>query len=777
MGAYHMRIEQYDYKKLGKLVCLFTVVAALLTAPVYARDIGIAFIEDGLGEPSPRLSDLVVQELQPLLGSGNTVVPIFLGRENASPNVMDSLSWALANPEVDYIVTTGFVGSQTLYQESRYSKPTYLLRVLDPTLTGHDSRANVKNLRGYSSSNQIADVFERLSELFQAKRVGIILPSTASGTQRSIGRAVGSAAKKADIQVRFLAIDFSQDIQPQLADLDAVVVPPVTVSKRDRSVLFKALQQKKIPSFAVGGDAMVLSGALISDTVNENDRVLARRVSLDLQQSILSGVRTQGMRMIDPEKRTTINIDTARALGIDFAFDEIMNARLVQGSSSDSALSLLASFELATNRNLGLLGQFQQLRIDEESLNQARAARGPQISAQLQNTHRGEQRPEEETLAAVGLSLTLYSPAANAQVDIAKLGVDASRLMLEQTQLDTIQQTASAYFFALQTQALFESQLRNLSLNRENLLLAEQRKRSGSAAGAEIYQWQSVIAGSENAVLQAYTDNMQVQSSLAQLLNQRIQIPTQLADIELDQPPFDLLHEGLSPYLKSTQGAQQLRQTSAARAIDRSPQLQAAEANVDVSDTRLTATRQSYYSPELSLSAQYARYLDSSVNAAGIELDDQDDWSVTLSARLPLWDGGTRRSQIHQSIAQQELAKTQVQTVRMSLWVNSGNAVNQLIANYRAIELSTQAEAAAFKSQQIMQSAYRLGAASVTELLETQNQFLQAQENAHVARYQYLTALVEFQALMGEMPMLMPKVEQQQWLQNFIKHMNNGVAQ
>lgn len=754
-----------------RLIGASVILACVSLTSAHAKDIGIAFVEDGSSERTPRLSGLILQELQPLLRSGDKLVPVFLGAEDARPNIKALLAQASADRSIDFIVATGFFGSQEMYAQSKFSKPTYLLRVLDPKLTGTQVRDKVKNLRSYSTVNTIAGVFERLSELFNAKRVAIVIPRATIGAPRSINSAVAKAAKETGIEAQFVALDFDADIESQLSDFDAVILPPINTSKQNLDLMLQTLKRKKIPSFAVGGDKAVLAGALISDTLDEDDRVLARRAALDLQLAISSVSRTTGMRLLEAKRRTTINIDTAEAIGFDFSLDELMSARIVQGSNSTLALGLLSSLELARERNLGLQGQFQQLRIDQESVEQARASRRPQLSAQLTYTRRGEALPEQDTLAALALSQTIYSPSANAELEIAELGLDASESSLEQSQLDTVQQTAAAYFQALQTQSQFESSLRDLALNRENLELAENRKRSGSGTGADIYRWQAIIANSESALLRAYTDNTSAQGQLAQLLNTRMRIPATLADVDLDQPPFDLLHEGILPYLNSTGQARLLHEASAARALLQSPQLQSAEANVAIYDTSIKALNRAYYTPELSLSAQYGYYLDSSDNAAGFELDDEDDWSLAVTAQLPLWLGGTRKSLMRQYGAQSALADSQLEEARMALWINSGDAVNSLIANYRTIGLSDKAEAAALKSQQITQRAYKLGSSSVTDLLETQSSYREAQDNADNARYQYLTALVNFQALMGEMPMLKSGAEQQQWLHNFKKSM------
>lgn len=759
------------------LFALFALLTCLFSANTSAREFGIAFIEDNLPEPSPRLSDLIFQELQPLLNRNDKLAAYFPAPAGTPEELASSMLLAEKDPDIDFIVVTGFIGSQKIYQQARFSKPTYLIRVLDPVLTGSPVRDNERNLRSYSAVNEIAEVFERLGMLFDASEVGILLPPASSEAEKIISSAVSSAARQAGINAKFVRLDYSSAIESQLSGLDAVVLPPASVSESNLLTLLDVLRRMKIPSYEVGDDSAVRRGALISDTLSDEERTLARRVALDLQLVINGEASTRGIRFLEPRKRTTINVETARAIGVDIALDEIMTARIVQGSESALSVGLLSSIELAIERNLGLRGQQAQLQIDQETLEQALAARRPQLSASVSHTRRGEQLPEQDSLASLSVSQTIYSATANTEVIVARLGVNAAQKSLQQKELDTVQQTANAYFQALQTQAQFESSLRDLALNRENLSLAEERKRQGSGTGADIYRWQAILAASETNVLRAFTANTSAQHQLAQLINTRIQVPTTLAEVELDQPPFDLLHEGLSPFLQSTGRSELLREASAARALAQSPQLDVAEANVSAINTQLQSLRRSYYTPELALTSRYSRYLDSSANAAGMELDDQDDWSVSLTATLPLWLGGSRRSLIHQFSAQSDLADTQLESAQLALWANSGDAVNNLVTNFRAIGLSEQAEKAALRSQQITQSAYKLGAASITELLDTQNEFREAQDNVYIARYQYLAALVDFQALMGEMPMLSSGAEQQQWLQIFKQTMLEGAAQ
>ncbi|MEM9604169.1 MAG: TolC family protein [Pseudomonadota bacterium] len=754
-----------DLLRKGVLtLCLLGAAAA-----VSAREVGIGFIDDGVEQDAAAEAALILAELQALLPRGVTAVPVTFraGADQRDPSELYAM--AVANPDVDYIVATGFLGSQTLYSERRFGKPTYLMRVLDPALSGTPTRDRVRNLKRYTQVNVAVNAFERVNALFGAQRVGILRPPLPESANGGLDAAIVSAARRAGVQdVVFFSLHPDRDVAAQIPAVDVVVLPPVGLPEAELDQVLLALLRKRIPSYAVGGDEMVRRGALISDTLAKDDRVLARRVALDLQLAITRGARTRGVQLLESQKDTTINIDTARALGVDLQFDELTTARLVRNALDEARrLDFLGAVEIAFDRGLGLRDSQLQLESDRASLAQARAALRPQLTAQVSQTQRGDQLPTRETLATLAASQTLYSVNDAASVSVAKLGVEAAELARNQNILDTVSTMASAYFGALEAQAQLESRLRDLTLNRENLALAESRVRSGSGAKSDVYRWQSLIATSESAVQQAYSANLSAQSQLSELLNTRFALPTTLADVTLDQPPFDLLHETIEPYLSSTGRAERLLAGTIERALGGSLEMDTAENTVERSRVQLDAQRRGYYLPELALSANYAHYLDSSRGAGGAVLDGEGDWSASLTATLQLWDSGNRRNRIRQFTAQRDQAVVNLERTRTSLWRNSVVVVDSLIANYRSIAINADAVEAAWRSLQITQDAYRLGSATVTDLLDTQTTFREAQDNANIARYQYLDSLVSYQALLGEMPMLLGGLEQQAWLTAF----------
>ena len=749
------------------------LLGALLLSAVgaaSAREIGIGFIDDGDDGATAPLAELVIRELEPLLRGRDTVNPIRFQAGDGIRNPAQLHSLAVSDPDVDYIVATGFLGSQEIAKQSRFGKPTYLLRVLDPTLTGAPDGSTARNVRHYTQVNLAVNVFERVRSLFGAERVGLLRPASVAGSTGELDAAIRVAAEGAGVtELVFVAPDFARDLAPQIPDIDALILPPIALPDAQLERVLLALQRKRIPSYAVGGDSMVRQGALISDTVAKDDRVLARRVALDLQLAITGQAATRGVQLLQSQKDTTINIDTARALGVDLSFDELTTARLVQRSLDQArSLEYLGALELGSELGLGLRDSRLQLAADRAALAQSRAVSGPQLAAQLSHTRRGEQLPNRDSLAVLSASQSLYSLTNNAAIATAELTVAATHIALDQATLDTVTSVSAAYFAALETQAQLASRLRDLTLNRENLNLAERRERSGSGSRADVYRWQSLIASSENAAQQAFTANLNAQSQLAELLNTRLQLPVTLADVTLDQPPFDLLHEALEPFLFSTGRAERLREATTSRALSRSLQVGSSENAIELTSVQLDAQRRGYYTPELSLSAQVSRYLDSSANTAGVTLDGESDWSASVTASLQLWDSGSRANRLRQLAAQRDQASVNLERTRTGLWRDSLVTVNDLIANFRAIAINAKAVEAAWKSLQITQESYRLGSATVTDLLDTQTTFREAEDNANIARYQYLNSLVSFQALMGEMPMLLSGTEQQQWLDSLV---------
>ncbi|MGB0866240.1 MAG: TolC family protein [Granulosicoccaceae bacterium] len=749
---------------LYSALAFFTLLLAYSPSTL-AASVRITFVQETNDSFAERMGERILEELKPLLPASTSVLSskVEIAAGQSVQGVFQSLQ---KDPSIDILVSLAFGVSGAWYHESKFPKPTFLLYLLDPELLGAAPRERVRNLTWYSSRNEVRDVFARLRELFQADSVAVLTNSTPVGF-KNMGAVLRRSGREAGVELQFVSLDMTSPLEAQIPAADAVLLPPLIASEKERRELFSLLRHKRIPSYVVLGERYVSEGALVSDTQSQDMRTLARRVALDLQSRIAGEGSGRSAVWLQQRPVTTINLNTARAIGVDFTVDELLSSRIVRDQEERQQLGFMEALAIADKRSFTLASQRSQLAIDKAALASARAERKPQISANLAYTRLGEQLPTDSSQATLSLNQVIYSAAVNASVNSAQIGLNGSFKSLDNQRLQTLANTAAAYFRALSTQAQMERQERALTLNEENYKLARKRRDSGSGTGADLYRWESIIATGKSSLIEAYTDNISAQAALLSAIDLRYPLPLALGEPESTLPPFDLLNESLAPWLDSVAKIDQLREYSVQRALLNSPELASSVATVGQAEVNLKALKRAYYTPELSLVGQASKYLDTSELASGEDLDGDNDWQLGLQVNLPLWLGGARRASIDQVSGQRDQAQYQLQAQSAQLRANVIDAVNALVANRQVIAHNETAEASATRSLEITRRAYQLGSSSVTDLLDAQNTQLDAQANTRVARYNYLAALVDYQSLSGEMPMLMPGVEQRRWITEF----------
>lgn len=762
-------VETQPYKLTmphrARLATLFFIV--LFASVSQAKALELQFILDSDTPLENELASLVIQELAPLL-PGARINSRQLNARGSRTRLEELITTAVTDNSIDMILSTGFFGSQLLYQRKHYPKPTFLLGMIDPGILGLEQKTRTRGLHWYAIRNELDATLKRIRELFDARTVAILVSRDMNPPGMQINTVVQRIVEHNDLQVQIIPYDPSIDTASQLPAVDAIMLVPMDHDPATRQQIIEAVNARGIPSFEVAGTTLVREGALLSDTGATDTRILARRVALDIQAIFNGETARDSANWIDVQRRLTINLDTARRINHDISIHDLVQADTIGTWQQQSRLDLPAALAFAAERNTDWLFQQQQLTIDNENVRQARAALMPQVNASVSHTQRGDALPTHDTRLELGLSQSLYSASAHSALAISSLAYAASQSLLKQAELDMITQTATAYLNALKARRQLAIAGANLALHRENLSLAERRLKSGSGAGADVYTWQANIANSEAAVMAAYTSFKSSEASLAQLIDVPLHVDRDLQETELEQPPFDLLHERLVPLLESLQGIDTLRNQALERALQKSGALASAESNTGIANERLRASRHSRWAPEISLSAQVYHYVDSAETAPGVDLGGENDWSVGIRASVPVWSSGLHSSQIRQHRAGVEQAELTERSTRITLERSIRNVIHALATGWRSINLGEQETDAARRSLSITQNAYQLGSANSAQLLNAQTTYNAAQSDLNVARFDYMISLVNFQALLGDMPMLMPAQTQQQWIDKLL---------
>jgi outer membrane protein len=178
-------------------------------------------------------------------------------------------------------------------------------------------------------------------------------------------------------------------------------------------------------------------------------------------------------------------------------------------------------------------------------------------------------------------------------------------------------------------------------------------------------------------------------------------------------------------------------------AESRSPRVQSAVANANSARASLSASRSAYW-PSLTLGAN--------TGWNGSRNNDYDLFNqrqISLSLRWNLFDGFDRELTIIQRDAQLDLAEATAADAKRAVQAELTTRLAELDAARTRTEITQTSVAAATEDLRVQQERYRLGASTIVDLLTSQEALNQAEVDVVNARFDYLRAKAQIEALIG----------------------------
>ncbi len=349
-------------------------------------------------------------------------------------------------------------------------------------------------------------------------------------------------------------------------------------------------------------------------------------------------------------------------------------------------LTLAQASALAAQSSPALTGAAQSLAQARARVGQAQAGRRFQITfnstVSASNASVYQPPPTQETFGTLQNTLTVPLPLgarpglavrqAREQFGAAQTQFDAARLALAA-------QVAAAYFDLLRKQALLAVAQETLASNQRALGDARKRKAAGDVAQLDVLQAQVPVASAQAALDGAENDLLVARQTLNSVLGRPLDGDIAVADVAAAAP--------LPSYTLDQ---------ARAFAVERSPDVRAADATVRADEAALSAARL-YHEPAFSLQAIDIRSKDVT------SFSRQD--TLQAAVTLPLSDGGLGREQVREAEAALAGARAQVAGTRRTVLASVSAAY--LTAGSRRRQV-----AAALVTQQIAQETYdktRLG--------------------------------------------------------------------
>ncbi|MBT8094772.1 MAG: TolC family protein, partial [Gammaproteobacteria bacterium] len=736
----------------------------------------VAVVGDG---PSDRLSEqhqLYVDELLVLTSSEFDVqIRRFSGawtRESIDAAIDD----AYADSEVDLVLVIGIVANQLAAIRREFPKPTFLPIILDTGLLAGDvgeTTSGIRNLNFLAAYADFAHDLDVLARLAPYQKLVLFLDealSSAIPELRDAALAIGAEKGIELIEVTHDGVDHEL-VERVPVGTDAVIVaglPRMPIPDFER--LVDAINAARLPSYSFIGVTEVEFGLLAT---NNEPRDMDRQARLNAlnMQAVMLGERAEDQPTgVQGREKLTINMATARKIGLSPSFDVMGDAVLLnqEVEAAGPRYGLVEIARLALQQNQDLQAEAYGVEAGLREIATARSNLLPSLDLSAAHTRRRESPSvaaglfaQRSTDASLDLTQLIYSDAAAANLAIQKELQRTRLASLEEFQLDVVLAATTSYYSVLNARSQLAVQDNNLNITRANLELAEDRVRLGTSTPADVYRWQAEAARAQIRVMNARAALNQAWETLNRILHRPQGTRMALREASFGEA-FVISREDIEHLVASPADYAVFSRFNINRALAQAPELQQLDARIAAKRRELTSYRRAYWLPDFSIGGRYSSNLDQSGVGAGPQAGNGlDDWSIGVQATLPLFSGGLKKANV--SRADYELR--QLEALQRSTRERVEEAVRLQLyaaqAAYVQIDLSAIAAEASRKNYELVSDAYARGTVTVIELLDAQDSSLAASASAAESLYGFLITIMSMQRAVGSYDYLLSEDERE----------------
>jgi TolC family type I secretion outer membrane protein len=284
--------------------------------------------------------------------------------------------------------------------------------------------------------------------------------------------------------------------------------------------------------------------------------------------------------------------------------------------------------------------------------------------------------------------------------------------------------TTNQFFSALSGAQLVEVRMASVREAEEQLRAATAKLRAGTATRADTLTSRVNLGTAQLNLATAQSDLAAAEAGLARLVGR----PGRIA--AADDSTFYQL-----PMIDTT--------TLRTEALERSPQVQSALANARAARAGVAAARAAYW-PTLSFGAATG-YTGTQGTSTGFSNNSQ----LTLRLSWNLFNGFAREATIVTQESSADLAEATASDDARAVDVGITTYLAQLDAAATSIAISQSSVAAGEENLRVVRERYQLGVATIVDLLTSQAALDQAKVDAVNARFDYLRAKAQLEALVA----------------------------
>lgn len=451
----------------------------------------------------------------------------------------------LVENNTDIIIAFGVVNNAVISKVGTYQKPTIVFGALsEELLTDESLVSNITNYTSIVTSQSYTEDIKLLQKLASPKTIGVVVEK-AFMDNLPIASTFNDISKDLNIEIKLIPFDSLSDITSNLDNIDAVYLAGgFYLSDSEMQELANVFIEKRLPSFTSNPVKDVINGILATSQDKSELNQFFRRIALTVE-SILNGNALATLSTkLEAKGTLTVNYNTAEKIGLPLKYSLIASTSFVGNPKeivADKTYTLVSVMQEAITENLELQTIDKDISLTKKDLELAKSDYLPNITAGVTGTYvdpqlaevSNGQSPEITTSGNVTLQQTIFSEAANANISIQKSLTDAQQENYNSEALNTVFNTATAYFTALILKANLSIQNQNLELTKYNLKIATENYEAGQAGKSDVLRFKSEMAQNTQQMVEAINKLEQGYYVLNQLLNNPIDTKIDVEEAEL----------------------------------------------------------------------------------------------------------------------------------------------------------------------------------------------------------------------------------------------------
>lgn len=328
--------------------------------------------------------------------------------------------------------------------------------------------------------------------------------------------------------------------------------------------------------------------------------------------------------------------------------------------------------------------------------------------------------------AGLSGSLTVFEGMRRfREYDAAQADVRAAEARYANQRYQVTLQTKGLFFSALEQEELLEVARQRVVQAEQNMEIVRNRTRLGEATISDSLRARLDVVNAEQAALQAETALRSARFSLGRQIGVAEPVRPMRPD-DLDPDPLPLSEEEIMQL-----------------AEEASPSVIAASESTVAAAATVSAARSAYF-PSLRFSSGY-NWANQDPSFTG----GSTSWSMSLGLSYPIFNGFQRESSVDRAQFVQRVTRLQEDDARLAAREQADAALQNLLTAERATVIAEEAVLVADEDLRVVRARYEVGAATVLDILISQNALTQAETDLIARRYDYILARAELEAILG----------------------------